>query len=187
MLWWIVGGVTVVGVLGAVVAMRRRAGGALTSLVLLRNAPGAIDEARVRERVRSLFKEAGGVLAMPRMELPDGMTQGLAVTLNGGPVFYIIASSRPYVPDPAEQSQKFADPKQRAAFGAHRAWVSVDVVGGAPDPEMRDVVMASLLVIALCLVDAQTTLVYSTWLDRAALPGDLGKAAGPGGIDAVFR
>ncbi|MCC6659637.1 MAG: hypothetical protein IT437_02000 [Phycisphaerales bacterium] len=111
------------------------------------------------------------MVQLPGGGFPSGLAGGWAVTLNGAPVFYVINAHGPYVPDAAAESRKFTDPRQREAFSNHRAWVSVDVVGGQPDGSIRTIVLGALGVIAASLMDRETSLVYSTWRDEAMVPG----------------
>lgn len=187
MLWWIVGGVAIITVLGVIIliARRRQSDGALTSLVLMRATPTSITEDQVRAAAKAAFKDEGDVIALPRDRFPPGLAGGYAITLMGSPVFYVINAHNTYVPDPQAESAKFTDARARQAFATHKAWVSVDVVGGLPEPSMQQMVLMSMAVVAIKLMDAQTSLIYSTWLDRAAFPADMRKAAG-GNINAVF-
>lgn len=187
MVWWFIGGgaVLIIAVL-VLLALRRRSGGDnLTSLVMLRSAPGALTLAQVREAAKRVFKDDGDAIEVPPGTA--GLAGGFTVTLGGAPVFYVINCHRPYVPDPAAESRKFHDAAVRRAFAEHAAWMSVDVVGGRPEASMRKMVLLSLGVIAASIIDKQTTLLYATWLGRVAFPQDMRKAGQAGDLEAVFR
>lgn len=186
MFWWMLGGVLAIVLVVAVVQRRRRAGGELTSMVLLRTTPATVTEDQVRAAARAVFQDEGGAIALPPGDFPPGLAGGFAVTLGGTPVFVVINAHRPYVEDPVAGSRRFRDARARDAFAAHKAWVSVDVAGGAPDASIRKTVLLSMGVIALKLMDGRTSLLYSTWLDRVAFPSDMKRASAAGDLNAVF-
>lgn len=93
MLWWIIGGALIV--LVVVLATMRRRGAGLTSIVLMQPAPRALSETALRDVAKWVFKGDGDVIQIPRDDLPPGMAAGYAISLNGGPVLYIINAHRP--------------------------------------------------------------------------------------------
>jgi hypothetical protein len=89
----------------------------------------------------------------------------------------VINSHNPYVPNVEAVSRKFSGARQREAFAQHRAWISVDVVGGMPDARVRKMVLGALGTLAVSLMDGQTSLVHATWRDEVLIPGpDLERA-----------
>jgi hypothetical protein len=189
MLWLILGGAALLCLLVAVLLVRRArarsAANQLTSLVMLRSEPARITEDQVRAAAQAVFRESAGVMSLFGDRLPPGLAGGFAITLDNTPVFYVINAHRPYVEDPRTDSTRH-EQATREAFANHKAWVSVDVVGGAPDPSMRQMIFMGMATIAVHLMDAKTSLLYSTWLDRVALPGALRKAGESGDVEAVF-
>ena len=187
MLWWIIGGFAVAWVVAAILFTRRRkSAGSLTSIVLMRSTPLHLTEAHVLAAAKRVFKDDASVASLPLGDTkPPGLLGGFAVLLNGAPVFYVISADRPY--GEAADAANIGDPKVRQVFESHKAWVSVDVVGGAPPAKMRAMVMMSMAVVAAGLMNKETVLLYSTWLSRAAFPSDMKKAGESGNIDANFN
>jgi uncharacterized protein YegJ (DUF2314 family) len=171
-MYWIIGGVVclaIVAVVAIVLVRRRRSSSDVVSMVLLRRSRRNLTEADVRAAARRVLKKDADAMAAPS---PDpGVTNGFAVLMNGTPFLIVIDAGRPYEDDPADTARSFEDPRCREAYSAHTAWVSVDFVGGMPPDEVRDVAIMAMARMAADLVDDDTTLIYSTWLGRVALPG----------------
>ncbi len=186
MLWWIIGGVAIALVVAAVLFIRRRkTAGALTSIVLMRSGPLHLTEAHVLAAAKRVFKDDASVASLPLGDTkPPGLLAGFAILLSGAPVFYVISADRPY--GEAADADNIGEAKVRQVFKSHKAWVSVDVVGGAPPAKMRSMVMMSLAVVAAGLMDKETVLLYATWLGRTAFPSDMKKAGESGNVDAIF-
>lgn len=170
-MWWVfaalIGSLLVIGIL----LMRRRAAaqsGELVSIVLLRQSPRVLSEADVRGMLRRAGAPPCELMPLPPIA-PE--VSGYVVLHDQIAMFYFMCASRPYCDDPRNESLKFEDPRGRAAFAVHKAWVSIDAVGGMPPKNIRDKVLALMARIAAELMDHESTLVYATWLDRVALPG----------------
>lgn len=170
-MWWLFIGLLVsLAAIGILLMRRRRAGGAndLVSIVLFRQSPRLLTEADVRGMLRRA--DAPPAELMPLPPTVPGIT-GFAVMHDMTPMFYVVSASRGYCDDPASEAMKFEDPRGRKAFAEHTAWVSIDAVGGMPPKNVRDKVLALMARIAAELMDHESTLVFSTWLNRVALPG----------------
>ncbi len=186
MVYWIIGGIAAIVMIGLIIVLRRRSTGTLTSIVLLRSSPATISEEKIRAAAKAVFQEAGGVTVLPSEGLPPGLAGGFAVTVNGAPMFYVINAHRTYTSDMERTVSAIKDSRAQAVFSSHQAWVSVDVVGGAPPQDQRAFVHLAMATIATRLMDAQTLLLFSTWRSKFAWPTDMKKAADPVGLDGVF-
>lgn len=186
MLWWIIGGVVAVLLIVLFVLKRRNASSnSLTSIVMMRSNPLHLTESQVLAAAKRVFQNDAGVASLPLGDdTPPGLLGGYAVLLNGAPVFYVISADRPY--GEAGNAANIGDPRVRQIFQSHKAWVSVDVVGGAPQRKLRTMVMMSMAVVAAGLMDKDTVLLYSTWLSRTAFPSDMKKAGESGNVNAIF-
>ncbi len=170
-MWWVfaalMGSLLIIGIL----LMRRRAAARsseLVSIVLLRQSPRVLSESDVRGMLRRADAPACDLMPLPPIA-PE--VSGYIVMHDQSPMLYFMCAARPYCDDPQAESLKFEDPRGRAAYAAHKSWVSIDAVGGMPPKNIRDKVLTLMARIAAELMDHETTLVYATWLDRVALPG----------------
>jgi uncharacterized protein YegJ (DUF2314 family) len=173
MLWLFLALLATLAIIG-VLLMRRRpssragAGNDLVSIVLLRQSPRTLSEADVRGILRRVNAPPAELMPLPPVA-PH--ISGFAVLHNGTPMFYFVSAARPYCENPTQEAMKFEDPRGRKAFADHTAWVSIDAVGGMPPKNVREQVLKVMSRIAAELMDHESTLVYSTWLGRVALPG----------------
>jgi uncharacterized protein YegJ (DUF2314 family) len=172
MIWTVGAAVVVVGALALLVAWRRRRrAGELVSIVLLRRERRGLSESDLRGAVRRALRGMPGEPEVTEMRPPDpGITGGFAVLLNGAPILLVIDAGRPYEEDPAAGATVFEDPRAREAYAAHRAWISVDAVGGMPTDDVREVVFAMMGRVAAELFDEECTLLYAPAFQRVALP-----------------
>jgi uncharacterized protein YegJ (DUF2314 family) len=169
-MWWVFGGLMASLLTIGILLMRRRAAARedeLVSIVLLRGAPRVLSESDVRGMLRRAGAPACELMPLPPIA-PE--LSGYAVLHDKAALFYFMCAARPYCDDPQTESLKFEDPRGRAAYAAHKAWVSIDAVGGMPPKDVRDKVLALMARITAELMDHESTLIYATWLDRVALP-----------------
>lgn len=168
---WIIGGVVAVmmGAVAAVWLVRRRNHRQLVSIVLLRRSQRGLTEAEVRAAARRAIRPDVEVVAAPS---PDpGVTGAFIVMLDGSPGFFIVDAARSYGEDTEAEAARFEDPRAREAYAAHRAWVSVDLVGGMPPENVRAMVLSLMARLAAELYDEECTLLYAPAMERVALPG----------------
>ena len=170
-MWWVFGGLMGSLLIIGILLMRRRAvarASEMVSIVLLRQSPRVLTESDVRGMLRRAGSPPCELMPLPPIA-PE--ISGFAVLHDHAAMFYFMCAARPYCDDPEAESLKFEDPRGRAAYAAHKAWVSIDAVGGMPPSDVSDTVLALMARVAAELMDHETTLVYATWLDRVALPG----------------
>jgi uncharacterized protein YegJ (DUF2314 family) len=175
MTWIVIGGSLAALILALVLLSfyrRRQRADRLVSIVLMRTSPRELSEVELRTAVRRAIPRDGVdvVTIPPQPGTPEGLKGAFGVTLGGMAGFLVLNASKPYVDDPLAESRKFEDPRSREAFGAHSAWVSVDVSGGAPPKSVEAGVTALMARIAAELLDDGCTLLYATHLSRVALP-----------------
>lgn len=169
---WLIGiGAAVLGIAVFLIWRRRRQTEQLVSIVMLRAAPRRLSESEARGAIRRAWQGLHGDIDVMQGPSPDPQSTGtFVVALNGAPVFYIIDAARPYEDDPGETAMQFEHRGAREAYAGHQAWLSVDIVGGMPPKDMREVIIAILGRIAAELLDEQCTLIFAPALQRFALP-----------------
>ena len=96
---------------------------------------------------------------------------GLVVNSIDHGMYYVISSTRPYVEDPVTDSMMYENEQARAAFAAHRAWLSVDATGGLPGKDRIDSVMKCVGRLTAELLNDSCSMLYSTATERVALNG----------------
>ncbi len=151
------------------VRRRRRATPDLVSFVAMRRSPRALTEADVRGMLRRAGSPESDLMPLP--PVTPGMS-GFAVLHDGVPMFYFVSAARPYCDNPADVATRFEDTRARTAFAEHTAWLSIDAVGGMPPESVKDEVLTFMGKVAAELMDHDSTLLFATWLDRVALPGE---------------
>jgi uncharacterized protein YegJ (DUF2314 family) len=171
MLWAMIAGAAAAAA-GVFLLFRKRGrkGREIVSVVMLRETPRAITEAEARGIARRVMGSEAGVVPLPNTDRLPGLS-GYAVIFKGIPSYYIISASRPYCDDPEGASGAFEDPRARERFARHRAWVSVDVVGGMPSKHVRPMVLGVLGKLSAEVYDEGCTLMYAPSRSRVALPG----------------
>jgi hypothetical protein len=182
---WILIGVGVIVVLGAVfLVLRRRRGKPLVSIVTLRTTTRNLTEADVRHAARRAIRDDVTVVAGPS---PDGgLTRVFMVMLGEIPGFYVIDCGRTYVDDPGAESQQFEDLRARTAFAEHKAWVAVDLATD-PGDKLRPQVLTLMAKLAAEFYDDNCTLLYSPALNRFAVPGpEVEAKLQAGDLDGLF-
>jgi uncharacterized protein YegJ (DUF2314 family) len=104
----------------------------LVSLVFLLREPRKITEAEVRRRLERAFgvpfgdDPDGKHAVMPFPPVPDAEhLSGYAIVVDGRQLGLLVAG-KPYVEDPAAESEKIDELRLRKAMREHKAWLSVD-------------------------------------------------------------
>ena len=183
---WVLIGVGVIVVLGAVFLILRRRGRSkpLVSVVTLRSTTRSLTESDVRHAARRAIRDDVTVVAGPS---PDGgLTRVFMVMLGEIPGFYVIDCGRTYVDDPGAESQQFEDLRARTAFAEHKAWVAVDLATD-PGDKLRPQALTLMAKLAAEFYDDHCTLLYSPALNRFAVPGpEVEAKLQAGDLDGLF-
>jgi uncharacterized protein YegJ (DUF2314 family) len=127
---------------------------ALTALVFLMKHPHVLTEPQLRQAIAAAWgmelgsemQEGGDWLVQadrvnPAMAQPNA--KNFLISCRGR-MFLINTVSRPYMDNPEEEAEGYADLRLRQAVGSHRAWNSVDLFGEPPSAEDRPEVYAAL-------------------------------------------
>lgn len=130
-MWWIVAGVGVLVLVGAlffILRFLRKRNASLISVVMLRTKPQALTESDVRGAVRRAFKAEAKVNTTPS---DDGRAITFLILSDDIPPLGIICAKQPYMSP--EEAQEVAEHLEhevaRTAMTQHKAWISIDAVG----------------------------------------------------------
>lgn len=139
---WIALAVVVAGVVGKLIQfLLRRRGAAenepLISLVLLLRRPRTLD----KQAVSRVADRAVGVSRTTQLPDSAGVLPGIPppfLVTAGGFTFGVLNVSSPYVEDVESAAEAIGDLRVRKAFGEHRAWLAVDLMGAEQDTDLDE-------------------------------------------------
>jgi hypothetical protein len=118
----------------AVAAQEEGEDDAIVAIAQLRDHPGLLDEAILKQHIAETFKlEPADEPAQGRFFV-SGTEEDFVVAIDGV-IFMVLDFSDPYFTDPESEIQAAKDPRLKDAIRRNKAWLSVDLMQDKDDPD----------------------------------------------------